>query len=601
MGMKWTIAAEGHNGSPAAHWWQTLFVGEDDDGNDRVRFLQMMPPAEDAPGRNADALDVLGGGPLSTLAGGAEPDAFVLEELKEAYGDSLRVPIADHGMLTDPGGTPSLAVDADAMDLPPEGTVLVGVIDDATGFANRRFRLSEHASRYLYFWQQGQIIDTKGPAAVPFGKEYRSRELNAALATGARECEIYRALGMVRPDRRALLQRQTHGTCVTDAAAGCPMGGTMDGVPAEAVRLLGVNLPVDVVEDASGTFLEFFAILGLMRIMDHVDALEARATAQAGKPVSYPVVINFSFGLSSGAPDADHLFARQIDAIHASRKAAGKADITFMVPAGNQRAARTLGRIAGIAAGEAQTVGMRVPLHSAGFTVMEVTCDSGFSGLQADLLAPAALGVPAPSLDLAPGQYATLNHPADPETLMAALYRTKAKLMVMIAPTRPRKDAHFLVAEPGAWQLRLRATGEVTGLRMQLHRGDTPGAQFYRGYQTRLIDRTLPDGRQLVQEMGTLNTLAGARNATIVKAMRGGTRPAPTPYSGLANPDRPVAGRFTWEVAEQSPARPGRIAAGQQSGAVGRIGGTSIAAAFASRKLASGQPLNPDDEAPALV
>jgi hypothetical protein len=604
MDLAWRICKESHNGTPISHWWQTLFVGEDDPDNDRIRFLQMLSATEDAPGRNARALNVLGRARISRIsrvAGGADPFET---ELKEIYGDALRVPIAEMDMLTDPGGSPSFDVDDTKMEVPPEGTVMVGVIDDAIGFANRRFRLAEDKSRFFYHWQQGQSVPVKGKAAVPFGKEYLQQDLDAALATRKQERAIYRDLGLVGGDRRTLLKYASHGNSVMDAAAGAPIGADLDGKPAEEVRLFGVNLPIDVIADGTGTYLEFFAVLGLMRIMDHIEALEKKASDAAGKTISYPVVINFSFGLTSGAPNTNSLLARQVDAIADGRKAAGKAPMHFIVPAGNQREARTLGKIKGLKAGSEEAFLLRVPIHSATSTVFEISCDSGFDDLQADLIAPFHAASPQAGIDLSPGQFCVLSDPGDPDPVMAAVYRTKGKLICMIAPTRPREDAHFVVAQPGHWQVRLRAKGDVTGILVQIARGDAPGAQFYRGYQSRLVERSFANPSDpatlspFIQEEGTLNTLAGARNATIVKAQRGlraGRGSKLAKYSGLPDPARPVPGTFTQEIAEELPSLDGRRTTGMRSGSIVRLGGTSIAAGLAARRVALGQPLNPAD------
>lgn len=593
MGLKWSLADEEHNGTPAAHWWQTLFVGEDDTDSESIRFLQLMSCDDAGPGRNAFAVNALGDEPVARLALGN--DAFE-RELLDTYGDCLRVPITDERILTNPNGVPSFDLHTDKMSVPPEGSVLVAVIDDAIGFANKRFRSAQHKSRFLYFWQQDQIIPEKGPAPVAFGKEYLEEDLNAALATGQGEIDIYRSLGMVGPDRRELLAHASHGSSVVDRAAGVEMGGMIGDKTAEQVRLLGVNLPLHIVEDAAGTFLEFFASLGLTRMMEHINALEDKASMIAGKPVSYPVIVNFSFGLSSGAPDPNGFLARQIDAIHATRKKEAKEPLTYMIPAGNQRKARTLGRLPGIAKGAQDAFTLRVPVHSATSTILEVTADTGLEDLHADLIGPDALGVADTKIDLTQKQYCTLHYAADPETPMAAIYRSKRKLLLMIAPTRPRQDSHFVVAQPGHWTVRLRASKDVTGLRAQIHRGDTPSAQFYKGFQTRFLDKDVPDNpepHRFVQEYGTLNTLAGAETATIVRALRGrpGDRDAePAVYSALENPDKKPKGTFTQEIAELVPSRDGRTTTGIRSGTIARLGGTSVASAIATRRMVSGGP-----------
>ena len=592
MGLNWSLADEEHNGTPAAHWWQTLFVGEDDTENDGIRFLQFMSCQNAGPGRNAFAVNALGNDPMARLALGN--DAFK-QELIDTYGDCLRVPISDERILTNPAGVPTFEVQTDKMSIPPEGSVLVGVIDDAIGFANKRFRSDLHKSRFLYLWQQNQIIDEKGEAAVPIGREYLEGDLNAALATDLSEIEIYRNLGMIREDRREFLAHASHGTSVADRAAGAEMGSMLGDKTGEQVRILGVNLPLGIVADAAGTYLEFFASLGLTRMMEHINALEERASLVAGRSVSYPVIINFSFGLSSGPPDPNGLFASQIDAIHEARAKAGKEPLTYMVPAGNQRKARTLGRLPQIPAGSEETFTLRVPIYSATSTIVEITTESGLEDLQADLIAPASLGVPESKIDLAKGQYCTLHNTGDPVTPMAAVYKTKRKLMLMIAPTRLRQDAHFVVAQPGHWTVRLRAGKPVAGLRAQIHRGDTPGAQFYKGYQTRFLDREVPGDppERFIQEKGTLNTLAGAETATIVQAVRGGSNEI-TDYTGEENKEKhPVKGTFTKEVAELVPSRDGRISSGIRSGTTARLGGTSIAAAIATRSKATGVPDEP--------
>lgn len=627
MTHEWGVPEATPENAPAAHWWNLLFGAKDEERGE-LNFLTLgevensdltsfaSSPAlrsrsfQDAFGARilpeffldptsspgaaaveAHGFEFLSGGSTDDLEATSVTDDFQTRITQE-WADRFIVPIFDDTILTNPDKAPTLAVRESEVEVLAPDTVLVGLIDDGIAFANSGLLRPDGSTRFAYFWQQDTPIPIKDEAAVPFGKEYLAKELNAALRGHDSETDIYRELGMIQETRRNLLRRTSHGAAVADAAVGNFFERGKQAHDPERVRLLGVNLPQSLVADASGAFLGFVSVLAVIRMMQHIEALE-----KAAGVTSFPAIINFSFGLSSGEPDEDALLARLFRSINVKRLEEGKHQVQFVVPVGNQRQSRLLGRIDELEKGETKPLGLRIPMDSATSTVVEVTATTGLQSLGVTVAPPDWVTLGNATPELQPGTFVALtpsNQAGHDRRVTASVYRLADRVLLFIAPTRHRKDATFDTAQPGPWTVTLTAGEDAQEIRIQIWRGDTPGQRRYLGRTAALVDETYhryaPDGTvdvedgQFVRRRGTVNTLSG-RATTVVGAFLDGRRRRIADYSGKRRPGDIVFERSMLEVADKSPGLSGRSVSGIRSRSRARLSGTSIAAALATRRM----------------
>ena len=198
--------------------------------------------------------------------------------------------------------------------------VIVGIIDTEFALGHRRFRFGDNSSRFLAAWIQG--ADWNEQKHLPFGREYSRRELNDKLQAysgskgGLDQERFNRELGLVDADEpswrgyKALQQIVSHGTHVLDVASGREPG-TAGANLKEGGRchLIAVSLPPLFFHGHSGNFLQYHAVLGLIRILRIADAISA---ANIGPDHQFPVVVNFSFGFEAGPKDGSLELERAI-------------------------------------------------------------------------------------------------------------------------------------------------------------------------------------------------------------------------------------------------------------------------------------------------
>ena len=156
--------------------------------------------------------------------------------------------------------------------------VLVAVIDSGISYWNQDFRRADGTTRILYLWDQ------------VLGREFDSRQINEALATGSKE-----QAQQVVPS----VDTTGHGTAVAGIAAG---GGGTGGVAYAGVAresdLLIVRLGTPRAESFPRT-------TELMRALTY--------TVNRAIELQMPVVINLSFGNTYGAHNGTSLLERFLD------------------------------------------------------------------------------------------------------------------------------------------------------------------------------------------------------------------------------------------------------------------------------------------------
>lgn len=156
--------------------------------------------------------------------------------------------------------------------------VLVAVIDSGISYWNQDFRRADGTTRILYLWDQ--VLD----------REYDSRQINEALATGSRE-----QAQQIVPS----VDTTGHGTAVAGIAAG---GGGTGGIAYAGVAresdLLIVRLGTPRAESFPRT-------TELMRALTY--------TVNKAIELQMPVAINLSFGNTYGAHNGTSLLERFLD------------------------------------------------------------------------------------------------------------------------------------------------------------------------------------------------------------------------------------------------------------------------------------------------
>ncbi|MBD5524214.1 MAG: S8 family peptidase [Lachnospiraceae bacterium] len=156
--------------------------------------------------------------------------------------------------------------------------VLVAVIDSGISYWNQDFRRADGTTRILYLWDQ--VLD----------REFDSRQINEALATGSRE-----QAQQIVPS----VDTTGHGTAVAGIAAG---GGGTGGIAYAGVaresELLIVRLGTPRAESFPRT-------TELMRALTY--------TVNKAIELQMPVAINLSFGNTYGAHNGTSLLERFLD------------------------------------------------------------------------------------------------------------------------------------------------------------------------------------------------------------------------------------------------------------------------------------------------
>ena len=154
---------------------------------------------------------------------------------------------------------------------------------------------------------------------LPCGREIFSGEINAALehfgdgSGTVDEVAFNRHLRLSAPTaqlgNRDLEMASAHGTHTLSLAAGMDPALT-DEDDRKKNRIVAINLPAQYSHGSAGNFLAYFAVFGVERILHVADALWLKNNPDhADKPVfGYPIVINFSYGMTAGPKDGYHLF-----------------------------------------------------------------------------------------------------------------------------------------------------------------------------------------------------------------------------------------------------------------------------------------------------
>ncbi|MEE3100297.1 MAG: hypothetical protein VX463_11070, partial [Pseudomonadota bacterium] len=321
------------------------------------------------------------------------------------------------------------------------------------------------ATRLAACWDQEADHDAGG--ALPFGRELRGAEIDAALvaaggpAPAATDEEAFCAdppLAPFFPHRRGGLPGVvSHGTAVLDLAAELEPGADEDARP-----LIAVRLPRSSVQDTSGAEVKPLLIAGVRYAI--------AAARRAARRRDVRVVVCISYGVFAGAMDGDSTLERALDAIVAGE--GGR--VAIVLPSGNGRMEQAVARVTLTAeAPEAELVWRIQPDdRTPSFLQIWGTPALEAAGLTLSVTPPGGPESMAKALGATGTQWL-----AEGGDMLAALASAEPRgpgggraLTLSVRPSAVMRPARPLFpavagtcAPAGEWRLRLRATGLAPG------------------------------------------------------------------------------------------------------------------------------------------
>lgn len=606
--------------------------------------------------RNVENVFLLPDAAAKRLFGVSGFKELVKKLLAEAYGEGVEIPIPEFA-LPEPIAPPPLSGDwlpnskllkHYIDDLPCGDHVIVGIVDEGIALGHDRFRKSDGKTRFLHNWQQGGVWrDPRDPFALPYGRDMFQREINEELISaswptnyaGALDEDAFnRSLGItdyVHPTASRDVDRSAaHGTHVLDLAAGS--SGAPDDIDPDRTRILSVTLPPRPVVGLAGTFLAFFAIQGMLRLIDLADLISLKVKGCRGK---FPIVINMSYGQQAGPKDGQALFERFVKLLNEYRKSQKYLPVRLVMPAGNDNLQRCRARW-NIKPQDTLSVPWRILPEDQSSNFVEIWTEAVDKTWKHS---PVSLKITMPNgtelLFLKVGKPGFIDEIIDAEgNIHGRIYTRKVPLpgkqkhfrfnhVICVAPTLLHDAVKWKSAPAGVWLLRVKNNSKTKKMETYIHvqvdqaarpDEDTSGRSYFDNplYRTHENDGRLRDtyrypltGRRsdnrepakkvgAVQRKGTHNSIATYDEILVI----GGYRESdgrPAPYSSSTQGNRSVPpGRKLLTCAMPSETAPhhwGQLGAGTRSGSTVALSGTSFATAHMTRLiinalLAGGDP-----------
>lgn len=597
--------------SPYVHWWETI-------GNSGTLSREDIIHWHDDP----------------PAAGGGE----MQHNLRPYFGKGkAHVPIPS--AVANPDGLfPGKLVPDNIAELVPpvpREAVFTVVVDEAIALGHPRFRNADGKTRIIAAWQQGATFDETQKDYMPFGHELYARDINALLRKYSvcndlgrpyDETVFNRAARLDEPGQphgvRALSRRHGHGTAVLDLAAGfdaaCLSSAVLDLRP-----IIAVTLPSRKTIGMAGTFLEFYAIYAINRIVALTDAIWR---AQHGTQGGFPIVVNLSYGQQAGPKDGKSPLETEIRRL--KKKRPENAPLLFTMPAGNDNLMRCHAR---------RDMHKKDPDFCESWRVQPEDHTSNFIEIWTKPIPeklkihPLKIRVRSPLNEaarqwrLAHGEFVEIA--AGARIYCQRLERGDDKTrefrfryVICVPPTAD--DARLVQigrkAVAGLWDIHVTTTRKLGHVYMnvQVDQSAEPGGALSRrsyldnkGYKKYLCDGRLRDTFRYplhdpddatssnlerwpdchVQRKGTINAIAVSSDVICVGSFRGSDG-CPSSFSGTSywGPHAPAKGKNVLDVAfpsDDSASHRGVLAAGTAAGSVARFRGTSFSTALATRYL----------------
>lgn len=485
--------------------------------------------------------------------------------------------------------------------------LFLGVIDNGCPFAHRGLRANPsrtNDTRIRALWDQG----AKDDAGVPFGygRLHVRDSLNAATARHTYsgrvdEATLYRSL-----DMHALSGRASHGAHVLDVLAGPvtlrhrtvvvpkqtgepiePPTWQLDAGKAAKAPIVFVQIPQSAVQDNSGRWLGRHVLNGLRFILHAANSAKR-------------VIANVSYGPQTGPHDGSSILEQAIDEM-IDQQAEKKQPLEVVLPAGNSFGARCHAGF-DLAGGARKSLSWRLPPNCEAPSFAEVWLPKGTAAsLDVEVAIPGSSSTQVVSVGAAwclHGQLGVQAIVVYPRQADSGAEGTL--ILVALAPTFSFKPSTEL-APHGVWTLTLHNRGRkpVAGVHAYLARNDLNLGAALRARPSHFEDRDYDPQRHLreapdddpsnpcaILRRGTLSGIATGRRTQVVAGYRW-RDDKHAPYSS-AGPGRgkPPRRPTVAYVSDESTSLPGVRAAGNLSGSVVRLVGTSAAAPQWARQLA---------------
>jgi hypothetical protein len=505
---------------------------------------------------------------------------------------------------------------------PDKRITIVAVIDDGIPFAHRHFRdATGRRSRVEFCWLQSVAAERQDQSSVTFGREYTRTEVEGYIENfGNDEDTLYREAGATADTEElgSLLNlHATHGAHVMDLATGyAPERGEE---PAEEIRIIAVQLPNTIALDTSGFGKDMYMLSAFHYIFDRADLIAEKYNIARSR-----LVINFSYGFSGGRHDAGTELEAAIEQLVEKRREC-RGPTALVLPAGNMFLDRLHGMIRDddFVDGTA-TFHWRIQPNDRTPSYLEIWFWEGFNpfGYTVELCDPSGRNL----ISLPIGSDPSRKGSGDPRTVKGLLddagayvgqisadyHRSERwRVLVVMAPSEPEKD-NLPGTQAGKWRVTIRREDRVPRLEHAIHcwiqRAADPETLRSGSRQSYFNDRHDilygDDGAlsevdvegAFVRRFGSLNGLATGRCSLIVAGYRLGkglgsslkdARPAHYSSAGTLERGWPAAKVACSSMSDRSGVLAGTVAAGVRSGALSFVQGTSAAAPFVARQLAT--------------
>ena len=522
---------------------------------------------------------------------------------------------------------PDQSASNDTLEYAPQpalGKKVIAVIDYGCPFAHHQFldfKKQHLSSRIKYFWDQSteKTVSLAEGANVedvwwfPVHGYYYGREMTESVMS--------RLMQACLTDSGALHEDAVYDTCGYDTVNDpyCHGGAVMDlaagGVnprnsmadAASDADIIFVQLPKDTVYDSTGSSMSVFLLDALSYIIEKcIDAEQ--------------LVINLSFGATAGPHNGQTLIERAMDDfLAAARIDKPFRKIDIVLAAGNHHEANLHANIQLTSEVSEKALKWHIMPDDCTDSYMELWSDSELCGhFTVSLRSPSGVT----SMAVAFGSADELKDNVSGKTLAALIrpseYNREQKKYVSLIALAPTHASAWGQAEHGVWSIQLKliesklAFVEIDAWierddPMAWERGQ-PQSHFVSS--TELVsadelDDTYADARRIsaarsdaVSRLGTNSKISNGELPKVVGSYVGSTLVSNSagqlinfdlsPYSG-AGPKHLIDGRTAWPdfiaVGDQTRFIDGIFAAGNRTGVVCRMNGTSVAAPQISRYL----------------
>jgi hypothetical protein len=595
--------------------------------------LTFVPFVVEGPAENAGTLQQLLRGGLRSFIGGRSP--YINIRTRDISTARFRVafPVPDHAMhenMFKPSG-PKWHPEAGLRDrVGRKKITIVAVIDEGLPFAHRNFRdESGRRTRVEFCWLQS-VAKHERQKSVLFGREYTRDQIEDYIARFANdEDRLYREAGATCDTEglpKLVDRHATHGGHVMDLAAG--YARERGEVPVEEIRIIVVQLPNTIAWDTSGFGKDMYMLSAFHYIFDRADII-AR-----GYGIDRPrLVINFSYGFSGGRHDGGTELEAAINQLIDKRRDC-RGPTALVLPAGNTFIDRLHGKFEETDfKNDIVELPWRIQPNDRTPCYLEIWFWQDFVpvGYSIELFDP--WDRPVKLADGAGNLHLSLPVTADPASTGGdprRIYKLldadreqvgqvssdhhrsdRWRVLVVMAPTEPN-DPRLPGVAPGKWRVVIWRGRHARLLDHPIHcwiqrsvdpellRSGSRQSYFddpedYRYNLQGDLNEEDTTGA-FVHRFGSLNGLATERRALDVAGYRLGAglvstlkdaRPSLYSSAGTLEPGWPDAHVAVSSMADRSRVLPGTIAAGVRSGSLSLVQGTSSAAPFVARQLAT--------------